>query len=154
MRGIDLSHPFRFAIGTGKSSWHSTSFLQFLHGDISLLSPFQIGTCGRAVKRPMVGRSENLLWVGRPTYRGSQGRPTVGFILAVARRCALSPVEQLYEGDAQLSCFGWRAMGKQQVVLRWNISLVIYYPLKAQGSSSLDPCMPCAQILGLICRVS
>ena len=30
-------------------------------------------------KDPTVGRRKNLLWVGRPTYRGSQRRPTVGF---------------------------------------------------------------------------
>ena len=32
---------------------------------------------GRGKKRPTVGRRKNLLWVGRPTYRGSQRRPTV-----------------------------------------------------------------------------
>ena len=33
---------------------------------------------GRGKKRSTVGRRKNLLWVGRPTYRGSQRRPTVG----------------------------------------------------------------------------
>ena len=33
---------------------------------------------GRGKKRSTVGRPKNLLWVGRPTYRGSQRRPTVG----------------------------------------------------------------------------
>ena len=32
-------------------------------------------------KRPTVGRQRNLLWVVSTTYRGSQRRPTVGFIL-------------------------------------------------------------------------
>ena len=32
---------------------------------------------GRGKKRSTVGRPKNLLWVGRPTYSGSQRRPTV-----------------------------------------------------------------------------
>ena len=36
---------------------------------------------GRGEKTTYGRSSKNLLWVGRPTCRGSQRRPTVGFIL-------------------------------------------------------------------------
>ena len=36
---------------------------------------------GRGEKRSTVGRRKNLQWVVDATYRGSVGRPTVGFFL-------------------------------------------------------------------------
>ena len=41
---------------------------------------------GRGKKRSTVGRQKNLLWVGRPTYSGSQRRPTVDRFLGVPKR--------------------------------------------------------------------
>ena len=53
------------------------------------------------LERPMVDRFCDLLWVGRPTYRRSSRRPTVGFFGGVRK----SLVERLSEGCSE-SCRG------------------------------------------------